>query len=345
METIDKIDARSISPKAQESIRRLAVKAVLEGKKQLEVAEIFGVTRQAVGKWVKAHRMGGIQALKAKKQGRPKGGSLLPWQAAQVAKAVVDHHPEQLKLPFFLWTRESVAKLIHQKFRKRLSIWTVGRYLKRWGFSPQKPVRRAFEQKPEAVRQWLDVEYPAIHKQAKVEKAQIFWGDEMGLRSNHAIGRTYGLRGQTPVVSVTGKRFGCNMVSAITNQGHLNFMVFKGQFVGDVFIDFLKRLISQYHRKIFLIIDRHPVHCSKKVKNWVADHSDQISIWFLPGYSPELNPDELLNQDVKSNTMRKNRPRNQHELLRNVRSYLRKRQRQPHIVERFFLGKDVRYAA
>lgn len=338
-----KIDARSLPPKAQESIRRLAVQAVLEGKTQVEVAQMYGVTRQAVGKWVKAHRLSGAPALKAKRQGRPKGGSLLPWQAAQIAKAVVDHHPEQLKLPFFLWTREAVAKLIQQRFRKRLSIWTVGRYLKRWGFSPQKPVRRAFEQKPEEVQRWLEEEYPAIRQQAKREQALIFWGDEMGLRSDHAVGRTYGLQGQTPVVSVTGKRFGCNMVSAITNQGHLNFMVFKGRFVAAVFLEFLNRLIRQHQRKIFLIVDRHPVHRSKKVKQWLENHSDQICLWFLPGYSPELNPDELLNQDVKGNTIRKNRPRQQHELLKNVRGFLRKRQRQPHIVEKYFHGKHVQY--
>lgn len=311
---MNKIDARSLPPKAQESIRRLAVRAVLEGKKQVEVAQMYGVTRQAVGKWVQAHRLSGLEALKAKRQGRPRGGSLLPWQKAQIAKAVVDHHPEQLKLPFFLWTREAVAKLIHQKFRKRLSIWTVGRYLKRWGFSPQKPVRRAFEQKPKEVQQWLEKEYPAIRQQAKREKALIFWGDEMGLRSDHALGRTYGLQGQTPVVSITGKRFGCNMVSAITNQGHLNFMVFKGRFVADVFLEFLNRLVRQYQRKIFLIVDRHSVHRSKKVKHWLEKHSDQICLWFLPGYSPELNPDELLNQDVKGNTIRKSRPHRQNEL-------------------------------
>src|SRR5512139_1058749 len=153
---MEKIDARSLSPKAQESIRRLAVQAFLEGKKQVEVAKMYGVTRQAVGKWVKANRNSGAQALKAKPQGRPKGGSLLPWQAAQIAKAVVDHHPEQLKLPFYLWTREAVALLIKRRFGIQLSVWTVGRYLKRWGFTPQKPARRAWEQNPEQVRQWLE---------------------------------------------------------------------------------------------------------------------------------------------------------------------------------------------
>jgi transposase len=341
---MEKVDARSLSPKAQERLRQLAVKAVVDGKKQVEVAKLFGVTRRAISKWINLHRNGGTQALKAKPKGRPKGGSLLPWQSAQIAKTVVDHHPEQLKLPFYLWTREAVTKLIHRKFGIRVSVWTTGRYLKRWGFTPQKPVRRAVEQNPQEVRNWLEKEYPAIRRQAKREKAQIFWGDEMGLRSDHALGRSYGLRGQTPVIVATGKRFGCNMISAITNQGQLNFMVFKGRFISKVFLEFLNRLVRQSKRKVFLIVDRHSVHRSKKVKQWLQEQVDKIRLFFLPGYSPELNPDELLNQDVKSNTIRKNRPSQQDELVKNVRSYLRKRQMQAHIVAKYFHGKHVRYA-
>jgi len=342
---MEKVDARSLSPKAQERIRQLAVKAVLDGAKQVEVAKLYGVTRRAVAKWMKSYRDSGFQALTAKAKGRPKGGSLLPWQAAQIAKAVIDHHPEQLKLPFYLWTREAVAKLIQRKFGINVSLWTSGRYLKRWGFTPQKPVRRALEQNPQDVRNWLEEEYPAIREQAKSEKGQIFWGDEMGLRSDHAVGRSYGLRGHTPVIVATGKRFSCNMISAITNQGRLNFMVFKGRFIAKVFLEFLQRLVRQSHRKVFLIVDRHPVHRSKKVKKWLEEHDEQIQLFFLPGYSPEINPDELLNQDVKSNTIRKNRPSQQEELVKNLRSYLRKSQMQPQIVANYFQGKHVRYAA
>jgi transposase len=341
---MEKVDARSLSPKAQERLRHLAVQAVLDGKKQVEAAKLFGVTRRAISNWLKAYRQGGMPALKAKAKGRPKGGSLEPWQAAQIAKAVVDHHPEQLKLPFYLWTREAVTKLIHRKFGIRVSVWTTGRYLKRWGFTPQKPVRRAVEQNPQEVRNWLEKEYPAIRQQAKREKAQIFWGDEMGLRSDHALGRSYGLKGQTPVIVATGKRFGCNMISAITNQGQLNFMVFKGRFISKVFLEFLNRLVRQSKRKVFLIVDRHSVHRSRKVKQWLQEQVDKIRLFFLPSYSPELNPDELLNQDVKSNTIRKNRPSHQDELVKNVRSYLRKRQMQSHIVAKYFHGKHVRYA-
>jgi len=337
-------DARSLPSVAQEDLRRKAIKAVLDGRKQSDVADMFGVTRQAVGKWVKAYRTNGTKALKAKPKGRPKGGALLPWQAALTARMVVDRHPEQLKLPFCLWTREAVAQLIERKFGLQLSIWTVGRYLKRWGFTPQKPVRRAFEKNPQEVSRWLDQEYPAIRSQAKEEKAEIYWGDEMGLRSDHAAGRSYGRRGQTPVIQGTGQRFGCNMISAITNRGRLNFMVFKKRFRAEVFLDFLRRLIRQNPRRIFLIVDGHPVHRSKKVKSWLQDKDHQIRLFFLPSYSPELNPDEMLNQDVKTNAVGRRRARERSELISNVRGYLRSRQRQPHIVKKYFEEKHVRYA-
>ena len=338
-------DARSLPSIAQEDLRQKAIKAIIGGKKQVDVAKILGVTRQAVGKWVSMFRQEGDRSLKAKQRGRPKGGKLLPWQAAQIAKAVTDHHPEQLKLPFYLWTREAVAQLIEQRFGIRLSIWTVGRYLSRWGFTPQKPVRRAYEQNPEAVQSWLEKDYPMVQKQAKKEKALIYWGDEMGLRSDHAVGRSYGRRGQTPIIPGTGQRFGCNMISAINNKGHLNFMVFKSRFDANVFLGFLKRMVHQIKRRVFLIIDGHPVHHAIKIKSWIQKHTDQISLFYLPGYSPQLNPDEMLNQDVKSNAVGRRRAKNQKELVANTRSYLRSRQRQPHIVKRYFQEEHVRYAS
>jgi len=337
-------DARSLPSIAQEDLRQKAVKAVMDGKKQVEVAKILGVTRQAVGKWINKFRQGGNKSLKAKQKGRPRGGKLLPWQAAQIAKTVTDHYPDQLKLPFYLWTREAVAQLIEQRFGIRLSVWTVGRYLSRWGFTPQKPVRRAYEQNPKAVRSWLEKDYPMLQKQAKKERALIYWGDEMGLRSDHAVGRSYGRCGQTPIIPGTGQRFGCNMISAINNRGHLNFMVFKSRFDSNVFFVFLKRMVRQIKRKVFLIIDGHPVHHATKIKNWIQKHTDQIRLFYLPGYSPQLNPDEMLNQDVKSNAVGRRRAKNQPELVANTRSYLRSRQRQPHIVKRYFQEEHVRHA-
>lgn len=338
-------DFRSLSPQAQQDLRRKAVKAVVAGRTRTEVAELFGVTRESVGAWVKRYKADGPKALKAKRRGRPKGGKLLPWQGAQVAKAITERCPDQLKLPFYLWTREAVAQLIEKRFGVCVSIWTVGRYLARWGFTPQKPVRRAFEQNSEAVERWLDEEYPAIGNQAKRDKALIYWADEMGLRSDHAAGRSFARKGQTPIIPGTGQRFGCSMISAITNRGHLSFMVFKKSFCANVFLKFIRRLLRQAKRKVFLIVDRHPVHRSKKLKTWLKQNEHRIRLFFLPGYSPELNPDEVLNQDVKSNAVGRRRARNQRELVANVRGYLRSRQRLPHIVQNYFNEEHVRYAA
>ncbi len=338
-------DARSLPAVAKEDLRRKAVKAVLGGMKQVEAAKVLGVTRQAIGKWLKAYRQGGLKTLKAKRQGRPRGGSLLGWQSAQIAKSIVERCPDQLKMPFYLWTREAVGQLIERRFGVRLSVWTVGRYLGRWGFTPQKPMRRAFEKNPEAVHRWLDEKYPAIRKQAKQEKADIYWGDEMGMRSDHTVGRSYGRRGQTPVIPGTGVRFGCNMISAITNKGQLNFMVFKQRFKANVFEEFLRRLVRQSERKVFIIVDGHPVHRSGKVKKWLNKNEKHIRLFFLPSYSPELNPDEILNQDVKSNAVGRKRARCQSELIANVRSFLWGRQRRPNVVKKYFSEKHVSYAA
>jgi transposase len=339
-------DARSLPVVAQEALRQKAVRAVLAGTSQSKVSRILGVCRYAVIQWVQAFRQGGSRAVKAKRRGRPKGaGALLPWQAAQVVRAVEDRTPDQFKMPFFLWTREAVVELIERRYGLRLSVWTVGRYLARWGFTPQKPVRRAFEQDSEAVQRWLREDYPAIRRQAKREKARIYWEDEMGLRSDHATGRTYARRGQTPAVPGTGQRFGCNMISAITNRGHLSFMVFKCRFTAEVFLRFLQRLTRQVPQKIFLIADGHPVHKARKVREWLDHNRRRIRLFLLPSYSPELNPDEMLNNDVKSNAVGRRRAKSQPELVENVRGFLRSRQRQPQIVKHYFHEQSVRYAA
>jgi len=339
-------DARKIPRQAQEAIRFKAVKAVLDGMSQTEAARLFGVTRTSVCLWVKAYRAQGEQALETKPHGRPRGGRLSSDQARQIVKSVTGRHPDQLRLPGFLWTRDTVAGLIERRFGLQLSRWTVGRYLKTWGLTPQKPIRRAFERNPAQVRYWLQAKYPAIRRQAKEEGAKVYWGDEMGLRSDHAVGRTWGMKGQTPVVRRTGKRFGCNMISAITNQGELNFMVFAKRFSAPVFIEFLSRMARQNKDNgVFLIVDRHRVHTSRKVEDWISEQKGRIRLFYLPAYSPELNPDELLNQDVKGNALGRTKPSTRDDLVKAVRSYLRSRQRRPKVVRNFFQGRHVLYAA
>ena len=295
------MDARSLSPEGQEALRKRAVRAVLSGMKQTAAARTFGVARGTVARWMREHRQGSEAALDQRPQGRPPASKLKGAQEAMLVALIETPSPDQLGLPTSLWTRETVGALIRKRFGLALSVWTVGRYLRRWGLTPQKPARRAYEQDPEAVRHWLEVEYPEVRKQAKAEGAEIHWGDEMGVRSDHQAGYTWGRKGRTPVVRGTGQRFRCNVISTLTNQGVLRFRVFRENFNGEVFIDFLRRLVRDRGRKIYLIVDRHPVHTSRKVHRWVERHQAEIRLIYLPPYSPELNPGEFLNQDVKTN--------------------------------------------
>jgi transposase len=341
-------DARSLSGEAQEDLRRRVVEAVQKGLSQTGAAGIFGVARGTVSRWMGLVERQGRRALKARRRGRPPVSRLAPHEAATTMRYIVSGCPEQLLLPFALWTREAVQELLLRKFDLQVSVWTVGRYLRAWDLTPQKPVRRAYEQNPVAVRKWLAEEYPAIRAQARQFKAQIHWLDEMGLRSDHQAGRSYGRRGQTPVVFGTGQRFRCNMISAITNRGRLAFMIFRQRFTTRVFLNFLGRLLRltrKTRRKIFLIVDGHPVHKARSVRRWLAEHAQQIRIFCLPSYSPELNPDELLNQDVKTNALGRVRPVNVQEMMGNLRSYLRITQARPKLVKRYFRERHVQYAA
>lgn len=338
-------DARHLSPSAQEALRYRVVNAVAQGMSKSEAARVFKISRTAVHHWTKATATEGPKALKAKKRGRRPCSRLLPHQAATAVRLIEQKCPDSLGLPFYLWTREAVQQFLSERFELSVSVWTIGRYLKKWGFTPQKPLRRAYEQDPKAVKHWLDTEYPQICATARREKAEIHWGDEMGVRSDYQAGRFYGRVGQTPVVLRTGQRFGCNLIATITNRGSLRFKVFTQRFDATVMIDFLRRLIRSCDQKVFLIVDGHPVHRSRAVRQWLEGHSDRIRLFFLPAYSPELNPDELLNHDVKANAVGRQRPKNQTDMINNIRTYLRSTQRQPHIVQNFFREKHVAYAA
>lgn len=339
-------DARKLKSSALHLLRRQGVQAVRRGMTQTEAARTFGASLRAVSKWMRLDREGGLRALKLKHRGRRPGeGRLSAKRASRIRALIIGKMPDQLKLPFYLWTRAAVASLIAREYGIEVSLVTVGRYLKAWGMSPQRPVRRAYERNAAAIAHWLKQEYPTIARQAKREKAAIYWGDEMGLRSDHVTGTSFAPAGQTPVVRATGQRFGCNMISAITNKGAMAFMVFQGKFKAPVFVAFLQRLLKQVDGKIYLIVDGHPVHRSGAAKRFVAQHPSRLRLIRMPGYCPELNPDELLNQDVKTNGLGKSRPANRTELLAIVRSHLHRRQKQPQIIRNLFREEHVRYAA
>ena len=341
-----KRDARFLSPEAQAEIRLRVMDALEEGMSQTQAARVFGVSRWSVVQWAKAHRDAGAQALAAKQRGRRVGeaGKLNTKQCERMRALVVGKMPEQLKLPFYLWTRAAVRELIKQKCSVSLSLTAVGGYLKRWGLSVQRPVRRAYERNDEAVALWLAEVYPQIATRAKRERARIYWGDETGLRSDDVRGRGFAPIGQPTVVKVPGRRFGCNVISALTNKGEMSFMVFEGRFQAEQFIGFCERLIKQSPSKAFLIVDGHSVHRCRKVRDWLEPRTQQIELFFLPGYAPELNPDELLNGDIKR-AVSQARPRDRDAMKAATRKWLHRRQKQPSVLANLFHAPHVRYAA
>lgn len=342
---MEKKDLRKLSIPAQEAIRVKVLEALDNGMRKKDAMNIFGVSDAVIYKWLAVRGTRKKNWFKQEKRGRPSQISLTKEQVKQTKKMIIDKCPDQLKLPFALWTRVAVGDLLRDHFGVDVSVWTIGRYLHSWGFTPQKPIYKAYEQKSPEVKKWLKKDYPAIKERAAKESAEIHWEDEMGMRSDHQSGTTWSPKGETPVVIKTGKRFRLNMISSLTNQGKLQFMLFKEGYTASIFIDFMSRLIRYNRRKVFLIVDGHPTHKAKVVREWIEEHSDRIELFLLPCYSPELNPDELVNQDVKTNAVAKHRPLNADQLENNVENYLMKRKSDLEQVKKYFNAKHVQYAA
>ncbi len=325
-----------------------AVRMVVEeGYTQRETARALGVSRQEVNRWCRKYEKRGWDALRAVKRGRKVGEKrlLLPWQCATIVNLITDNMPDQLKLPFVLWTRAAVRDLIEEKFGITLSLITMGNYLKRWGMTPQVPIRKAYQQNSESVRRWREEEYPAIEKRAKEEGATIFWGDEGKTTNEVHAGRSYSKKGKTPEVRESGKKLKLNHISAVTNKGEMRFMTYTARMTQLKYILFLGRLIQSHDRKVFFIADNLSVHHGKKVKAWAKANESEIELFYIPAYSPELNPDEYLNRDIKKNVHGKKAPRTLAELKANVISFLRMLQKSPSRVIQYFNSPKVKFCA
>ena len=299
---MEKKDLRKAKKPEKEAMRFLAITMYHKNITQKEISLILGVRANTVSDWVKLYKQFGNKGLKEVKRGRKKGyGKLLSsTQELEVQKMIIDKMPDQLKLPYALWTRKAIRDLIKRTYNINIAIRTMGDYLKSWGFTPQKPKKKAYEQNSKSVNKWLEEEYPKIKRQAQKENAEIHWTDETGIKNTSQYGRSYAPKGKTPVKETLAKRLSLNMISTVTNQGKVRFMTYKGTMNAQRFIIFLKRLIKGANKKLFIILDNLEVHHSKIVKKWEEENKNKIALFYLPSYSPELNPDEYLNNDLKS---------------------------------------------
>lgn len=342
-----KIDLRTLSESELLGIRKFAVHQVQSGKSQQKVCLEIGLRPNTLSDWCKDFKEKGIKGLKSEKRGAKSEPMKLlnNSQEKEIQKMIIDKFPEQLKLDFALWTRKAVKELIAQQFNIDIAVRTVGTYLKNWGFTPQKPKKKAYEQDDKKVQKWLEDEYPSIQKLAKEQDAEIHWGDETGVRNQCQHGRSYAPKGKTPVKMGMSKRFSVNMISSITNQGKVQFMIYSDSMNADKFVEFMEKLIKSSEKKIFFIVDNLRVHHSKIVKEWVEKHKKDIALFYLPSYSPERNPDEYLNCDLKQGLSVKTSPKTKEKLHDNIKQHMEMLETNPDRIMKYFKHQSINYAA
>jgi transposase len=338
---------RKLPAAAQEERRRQVVGLRRAGMTYKVIAAQVGLSRTGVIDICQRFAAEGAKGLVSKPRGRkPDEQRLLDAaQEAEMQGLIRRHTPDELDLPFALWSRAAVGALIARCCGVELAVRTVGKYLARWGFTAQKPIRRAYEQDPAAVRRWLRQDYPAIVARTRQARGVIFWGDETGLRSDDVRGRSYAPRGRTPLVRVCHRRAGLSLISAVTNRGELRWMVVEGAVKAPTLIRFLRRLVREARRKVFLILDRLKVHRARLTQAWLAEHRSEIEVHYLPAYSPELNPDEGVNADLKQAVPRKAPARSRQQLKRAAISHMRSLAKRPKRIRAIFQHQQFRYAA
>lgn len=344
---MDSTDLRSTDEVARFELRKRAIRMIKSGKKKKEVAALLEVNKNTITNWWKSYQESGTKGLKANKRGVKSEDKKLLTEAQEkhIQEKILDTMPDQLKLDYALWTRKAVRDLILQEFNIEMAITTVGVYLRKWGYTPQKPKKRAYEQCSKKVQKWLDEEYPKIKEEAKQENAEIHWGDETGVKNQCNHGRSYAPKGKTPVKKSMSKKFSVNMISTVTNQGKVQFMLYTDRMNSDKLIEFMGKLIEGSERKIYLILDNLRVHHSKVVKKWVEENQEEIALFFLPSYSPEKNPDEYLNCDLKQGLSNKKAPKDRETLEKNMENHMNFLQENPDRVQKYFKHEDIQYAA
>ena len=345
---MEKEDARNQTLERLHERRKQVVRLHKQGIKIMQIVPMTGLSYPTVRSAIDLFESGGWSAVKPSLRGRARGDGRLLSQAQEdaIQRLIIDTRPEQLKMDFHLWSRGAVGQLISQEFGIKLQVRSIGKYLTRWGFTPQKPIKRAYEQSPAAVQAWLQGEYPAIEQRARSEGAEIHWGDETALVNTDVRGRSFAPAGKTPVVmAVGGTRHKLSMIATVTNQGKARWMIIEEAFDAEKLIEFLQALIQDAGKKVFLILDNLRVHHSKLVKAWVAERQGQIELFYLPSYSPQLNPEERLNADLKHEMGKRVPVKTKAKLREAANDHMAMLEQNPERVMSYFQDRRVRYAA
>ena len=340
-------NARQATTEEQYQIRKSIIRLLKDGKSGREIAKLLDVSEGHVSNTKKAYEKYGIVGIKIKARGRRVGGhrKLSSEQEHKIREIIIDKNPEQLKIPGCMWTRNNIRELIRQFYGIILPLSTLGYYLSRWGFSVQRPSKRSYKQDGKKIANWLEVEFLGISERSRKENAEIFFGDETGVQNTANYTRGYAPIGKTPVVRMESKKMKINMLSAISNRGKLRFVLYKDNMNSDKLIDFMRRLIKESSRKVFLVLDNLRVHHSRKVRAWLEKHKDKIEVFYLPPYSPEYNPAEFLNSDLKRNIGNRAMLRSKADVEHNVRSHMKSLQLKPMKIRSFFQAPSTSYAA
>jgi len=342
---MERVNLRKVSMTEMFTYKKQVVRLKQLGKSGVEIEEMTGINKSAVSRIWQSYLRDGIAGINPKKPGKKKGGNMLltKKEQSEIRQIIINKAPNQLKMAGYLWTLAKISQYISGTYHKRVSVRCLSNYMKLWGLTCQRPTKRAFGQDISRIEKFKNEEYPAIAKRAKAENAEIYWGDETGVSNQENFERGFSQKGQPPVLPVETKRERVNMISAITNQGHVRFMVYDGTMTQQKLLDFMSRLIKDAPRKVFLILDNLRVHHGKIVTAWLEDNKDRIEVFFLPPYAPESNPDEYLNHALKQDVHSGNLPKNKKEIKHKIHSFMRRLQHKKEKVTAFFCHENLKY--
>lgn len=342
---MEKINLLKVSPETRRTIKTQAIHLFNKHKKEGEIADTLNISYQATSRIIRDFKRMGMKCLEEKKRGRKKGEKrkLSPEQEKEIRRTIIDKCPDQVKIAACLWTRQAIQQFIKRKYHIEVPLRSISNYLNRWGMSCQRPTKKAYSQDDVKLKTFMTETYPAIAKQAKKEGAEIYWGDETGINNQAYHVRGFAPKGHTPTVPSFSKIEKINMISAISNQGTCRFMCYGENMTQKLFIGFMTRLVKDAKKKVLFIVDNLRVHHGKMVQKWLSEHADQIEVFYTSPYSPEINPDEYLNHNLKQSVHSGLLPHNTADLTKKTHSFMRTLQKNPEKVRKLFKHKNLTY--